>query len=191
MCQLHIFKCRFFVKETLTSKMPLHACFKGVLIASAIAWSCGVVRLEEILVLSASFFAKFRWRRFSKVAWPAKATPGVIMLSYLRNYCRYVLNMCLNKWMKTTVSENKMRFKVIQKMPAQLDVSTTFLTAPRIWLRKRESKFSDLSQVRIEMKRIVRLGVHLFIESIDRVVIETKHHSLTDLGDCKIYTVNV
>ena len=46
-------------------------------------------------------------------------------------------------------------------------------------------------QVRIEMKRIVRLGLHLFTESIARVVIETKHHSLTDLGDCKIYTVNV
>ena len=46
-------------------------------------------------------------------------------------------------------------------------------------------------QVRIEMNRIVRLGLHLFTESIARVVIETKHHSLTDLGDCKIYTVNV
>ena len=46
-------------------------------------------------------------------------------------------------------------------------------------------------QVRIEMKRIVRLGLHLFTESIARVVIETKHHSLTDLGDCNIYAVNV
>ena len=46
-------------------------------------------------------------------------------------------------------------------------------------------------QVRIEMKRIVRLFLHLFTESITRVVIEAIHHSLTDLGDCKIYTVNV
>ena len=48
-----------------------------------------------------------------------------------------------------------------------------------------------MQQVRIEMKRIVRLGLHLFTESFARVVIETKHHSLTDFGDCKIYTVNV
>ena len=48
-----------------------------------------------------------------------------------------------------------------------------------------------MQKVRSEMKRIVHLGVHLFTESIDRVVMETKHHSLTDLGDCKIYTVNV
>ena len=48
-----------------------------------------------------------------------------------------------------------------------------------------------MQQVRIEMKRIVRFGLHLFTESIARVVIETKHHSLTDLGDCKIYTVNM
>ena len=33
--------------------------------------------------------------------------------------------------MKTTLSENKMRFKVIQKMRAQLGVSTNFLTVPR------------------------------------------------------------
>ena len=50
---------------------------------------------------------------------------------------------------------------------------------------------SLMQQVRIEMKRIVRLGLHLFTESIARDVTETKHHSLTDLGDCKIYTVNV
>ena len=50
---------------------------------------------------------------------------------------------------------------------------------------------SLMQQVRTEMKRIVRLGLHLFTESIARVVIETKQHSLTDLGDCKIYTVNV
>ena len=50
---------------------------------------------------------------------------------------------------------------------------------------------SLMQQVRIEMKRIVRLGLHLFTESIARVVIETKRHSLTDLGDCKICTVNV
>ena len=34
--------------------------------------------------------------------------------------------------MKTTLSENKMRFKVIQKMRAQLGVFTNFLTIPRI-----------------------------------------------------------
>ena len=50
---------------------------------------------------------------------------------------------------------------------------------------------SLMHQVCIEMKRINRLGLHLFTESIARVVIETKHQSLTDLGDCKIYTVNV
>ena len=50
---------------------------------------------------------------------------------------------------------------------------------------------SLMQQVRIEMKRIARLGLHLFKESIARVVIETKHHSFTDLVDCKIYTVNV
>ena len=50
---------------------------------------------------------------------------------------------------------------------------------------------SLMQQVRKEMKRIVRLGLHLFTESIARVVTETEHHSLTDLGDCKIYTVNV
>ena len=50
---------------------------------------------------------------------------------------------------------------------------------------------SLMQQVHIDMKRIVRLGLHLFTESIARVVIETKHHSLTDLSDCKIYTVNV
>ena len=50
---------------------------------------------------------------------------------------------------------------------------------------------SLMQQVRIEIKKKVRLGLHLFTESIARVVIETKHHSLTDLGDCKIYTVIV
>ena len=50
---------------------------------------------------------------------------------------------------------------------------------------------SLMQQVRIEMKRIVRLGLHLFTESMARVVTETKHHSLTVLGDCKIYTVNM
>ena len=46
-----------------------------------------------------------------------------------------------------------------------------------------------MQQVRIEMKRLVHLGLHLFTESIARVVIETKHHSLTDLGDyCKCVT---
>ena len=50
---------------------------------------------------------------------------------------------------------------------------------------------SLMQQVRIEMKIIVCLGLHQFTESITRVVIEAKHHSLTDLGDCKIYTVNV
>ena len=50
---------------------------------------------------------------------------------------------------------------------------------------------SLMQQVRIEMNRIVRLGLHLFTESIARVVIETKHHSLIDMDDCKIYTVNV
>ena len=48
-----------------------------------------------------------------------------------------------------------------------------------------------MQQAHIEMKRIIRLGLYLFTESIARVVTETKHHSLTDLGDCKIYTVNV
>ena len=48
-----------------------------------------------------------------------------------------------------------------------------------------------MQQVPIEMKRITCLGLHLFTESVARVVIETKHHSLTDLDDCKIYTVNV
>ena len=48
-----------------------------------------------------------------------------------------------------------------------------------------------MQQVCIEVKRIVGLGVHLFTESIARVVTETKHHSLTVLGDCKIYTVNM
>ena len=33
--------------------------------------------------------------------------------------------------MKTTLSENKIRFNVIQKMQAQLGVSTNFLTVPR------------------------------------------------------------
>ena len=46
-----------------------------------------------------------------------------------------------------------------------------------------------MQQVRIEW--IVRLGLHLFTESVARVVKETKHHSRTDMGDCKIYTVNV
>ena len=50
---------------------------------------------------------------------------------------------------------------------------------------------SLMQQVRIEMKRIVRLGLYLFTESISGVVLETKHHSRTELGDCKIYTVNV
>ena len=35
--------------------------------------------------------------------------------------------------MKTTLSENKMRFKVVQKMRAQLGVSTNFLTVLRMW----------------------------------------------------------
>ena len=50
---------------------------------------------------------------------------------------------------------------------------------------------SFMQQVCIEMKRTVCLGLHLFTDSVARVVIETKHHSLTDLDDCKIYTVNV
>ena len=126
-----IFNCRLFVKETLTGKMPLHACSEGVLIACAIAWSCGVVRFEETPMLTARFFAKFRWRRFSKVMWPAKATPGVFKFSYLRNFCRYFLYNCLTKRMKIILSENKIRFKVIQKVRAQLGVSTNFLTVPR------------------------------------------------------------
>ena len=46
--------------------------------------------------------------------------------------------------MKTTLSENKMRFKVSQKMRAQLGVSMDYLTFPRVgphWLKMR---FTDL-----------------------------------------------
>ena len=35
--------------------------------------------------------------------------------SYLRNYCRYFLYICLIKRRKITLPENKMRFNVIQK----------------------------------------------------------------------------
>ena len=104
----------------------------GVLITYAIAWSCGIVGFEEMLVLSASFFAKFWWRRFSKLTWDTYATPCVSKFSYLRNYYRYFLYICVIKRVKPTVSENKIRFKGIQKMRAQLRVSTNFLTIPRI-----------------------------------------------------------
>ena len=104
----------------------------GVLITYAIAWSCGIVGFEEMLVLSASFFAKFWWRRFSKLTWDTYATLCVSKFSYLRNYYRYFLYICVIKRVKPTVSENKIRFKGIQKMRAQLRVSTNFLTIPRI-----------------------------------------------------------
>ena len=125
------FNCLYSIVKFLWRKHLLAKCYcmhvsEGVLIACAIAWSCGVVRFEEIPVLRARFFAKFRWSRFSKISWPAKATPGVFKFSYLRNYCRYFLYICLIKSMKTTLSENKMRFKVVQKMRDQLGVSTNF-----------------------------------------------------------------
>ena len=131
------FNCLFLIVEFLWRKHLPAKCHcmhisEGVLIACAIAWSCGVVRFEEIPVLRARFFAKFQWRWFSKVMWPAKATLGVLKFIYLRNYCRYFLYICLIKRMKTTLSENKMRFKVIQKMRAQLGVCTNFLTVPRM-----------------------------------------------------------
>ena len=130
------FNCLFLIVECLWRKHLPAKCHcmtvsERVLIACAISWSCGVVRFEEIPVLRARFFAKFQWRRFSS-QWPAKATPGVFKASYLRNYCRYLLYICLIKRMKTTLSENKMRFKVIQKIQAQLGVSTNLLTVPQI-----------------------------------------------------------
>ena len=81
----------FVVKETLTGNCHCMHVSEWVLIACAIAWSCGVERFEEIPVLRARFLAKFRWRRFWKVTWTAKATPGVFKFSYLRNYCLYFL----------------------------------------------------------------------------------------------------
>ena len=105
-----------------------HACFWR-----SIDSMCNCLKLWGC-VFWARFFANFRWRRFSKVTWPAKASPGLFKFSYLRKYCIYFLYICLTciKRMKIPLSENKMRFKVIPKMRAQLGMSTTFLTVLRI-----------------------------------------------------------
>ena len=130
------FKCLFLIvdflwRTHLPAKCHCMHVSEGLLITYAIAWSCGVVGFEEMLVLSASFYAKFWWRRFSKLTWGAQATPRVFKFSYLRNYCRYFLYICVIKRVKPTLSENKIRFKGIQKMRAQFRVSTNFLTVPR------------------------------------------------------------
>ena len=59
------FKCLFLIVDFLWRTRHCMHVSEGVLITYAIAWSCGVVGFEEMLVLSASFFAKFWWRRFS------------------------------------------------------------------------------------------------------------------------------
>ena len=137
------FNCLFLIVEFLGRKCLPAKCHcmhisEGVLIACVIAWSCGAVRFEEIPVLKARLFAKFRWRRLSIVMWPVKATQGVSKFSYLRNYCKYFLYISLIKRMKTTLFENKMRFEVIQKMRAQLGMSRTFWL-PLVQVRRQKS----------------------------------------------------
>ena len=129
--------CRTFFLVKKSWRQPVL-----LLIAYAIAWSCWIVRFEEIPVLRARFLAKFRWRKFSKFSMARKGYPRVFKFSYLRNYCRYFLYTCLIKRMKTTYSENKMKFiKVIQKMRAQLGVSTNLLTVPRKHEKKKHYAF--------------------------------------------------
>ena len=133
MFQLLIFHCRIFA-EGNTYRQNAIAC----MFPNEYYYHVQLLEVVGLWVLKKSrcyglgILPNFDDVDSQKINWPAKATPGVFKFSYLRNYCRYFLYICLMKRMKTTLSKNKMRFKVIQKMPAQLVVSTNFLTVPRI-----------------------------------------------------------
>ena len=66
------------------------------------------------MVFLASLFVKFD--DVNSQDCPATATPGVFKFCYLRNYCRYFLYICIDERMTISLSENKIKFKNIQKM---------------------------------------------------------------------------
>ena len=69
-----------------------------------------------------SFFVKFDEVKSQD---PAMATTGILKVGYLRNYCGYFLQICIDGRMKTSFSENEIKLK------KKIKVSTRFLTAPR------------------------------------------------------------
>ena len=105
---------------------------KGLLNASVILWICGVVRFNKNTWYVWSVLCKVWCSQISRLTCPATATPGVLKVIYLRNYCSYCLHICIDERMTTSLCANKIKFKNIQKMQEKLKVSTNFLTVPRI-----------------------------------------------------------
>ena len=77
-------------------------------------------------------FCKVWWSQILRLTCPAMAIPVILKVGYLRNYCSYLLNICIDESMKTSLSETEIKFKNIQKMREKLKVTTNYLTVPRI-----------------------------------------------------------
>ena len=113
--------------------------------AYVILWIYGVVRFNKNTWygIFGQFLCKIWWRQFSRLTCPSTATQGVIEVSYLKNYCSYCLFICTDEGMKTSLFENEINFKNIQKMRVWLKTSKNFLTVPRILVQNALKRITE------------------------------------------------